>query len=112
MTRPSLKINLLKPTVYVINPSFNIPEFYILPHCAYVFYIYLRTNIEFCPIKHKPIGFCNRDKKGFLHGTNWVFKWSGLRFVFKGFKDEITGRKAGGFNERHYVCYYGEETET
>ena len=27
----------------------NIQEFYILPHCIYVFCIYLRTNNDFCP---------------------------------------------------------------
>jgi hypothetical protein len=27
--------------------------------------------------------FCNRDEKCLLRGTNWVFKWNSLRFVFK-----------------------------
>jgi len=51
----------------------------------YVFCIYLRTNGYFCPIQHKLIGFHNRDEKCLLRGTNWVFKYSSLRFVFKGF---------------------------
>jgi len=29
------------------------------------------------------IGFYNRDEKCLLRGTDWVFKYSGLRFVFK-----------------------------
>ena len=29
---------------------FSIQEFYILPHCIYVFCISLRTNSDFCPI--------------------------------------------------------------
>jgi len=32
----------------------------------------------------KLIGFYNRDEKCLLRGTNWVFKLSSLRFVFKG----------------------------
>jgi hypothetical protein len=28
--------------------------------------------------------FLNRDEKCLLRGTNWVFKWNSLRFVFKG----------------------------
>jgi hypothetical protein len=49
-----------------------------------VFCIYLRTNSGFCSIQHKLIGFSNRDEKCLLRGTNWVFKSSSLRFVFKG----------------------------
>jgi hypothetical protein len=29
-------------------------------------------------------GFFNRDEKCLQRGTDWVFKYSGLRFVFKG----------------------------
>jgi len=32
------------------------------------------------------IGFYNRDEKSLLRGTDWVFKYSSLRFVFKGLK--------------------------
>jgi len=34
-----------------------------------------------------------RDKKCLLRGTNWVFKQSGLRFVFKG----LMGKQVGLF---------------
>ena len=44
------------------------------PHCIYVFCIYLWTNSELCHLQHKLIGFCNRDEKCLLRGTNWVFK--------------------------------------
>jgi hypothetical protein len=54
--------------MYSIN-SFNIEEFYIMPHYIGVFCIYLTTNSEFFPI-----GFYNRDEKCLLRGTNWVFK--------------------------------------
>ena len=54
------------------------------PHCSYVFCIYLRTNSDLCHLQHKLIGFYNQDEKCLLRGTNWVFKWSSLRFVFKG----------------------------
>ena len=53
------------------------------PHCIYVFCIYLRTNSDLCHLQHKPVGFYSRDEKCLLRGTNWVFKYSSLRFVFK-----------------------------
>jgi hypothetical protein len=37
-----------------------------------------------CHLHHKLIGFYNRDEKCLQRGTDWVFKYSGLRFVFKG----------------------------
>ena len=60
------------------------------PHCIHVFCIYLRTNSDLCHLQHKLIGFYNRDEKCLLRGTDWVFKYSGLRFVFKGFIWEQT----------------------
>ena len=57
-----------------MHQQFNIQELYILPHCVYVFRIYLRTNSDVCPILHKPIGIYNRDEKCLLRGTDWVFK--------------------------------------
>ena len=49
-----------------------------------MFCIYLRTNSDLCHLLHKMIGFYNRDEKCLLLGTNWVFNYSSLRFVFKG----------------------------
>jgi hypothetical protein len=49
-----------------------------------LFCIYLRTNSDLCHLQHKLIGFYNRDEKCLQRGTDWVFKHSGLRFVFKG----------------------------
>ena len=54
------------------------------PHCIYVFCIYLRTNSDLCHLQHKLIGFYNPDEKCLQRGTDWVFKYSLLRFVFKG----------------------------
>jgi hypothetical protein len=48
-----------------------------------VFCIYLRTNSDLSHLQHKLIGFYNRDEKCLQRGTDWVFKQSGLRFVFK-----------------------------
>ena len=48
----------------------------------YVFCIYLRTNSDLCHLQHKLIGFYNRDEKCLERGTDWVFKYSGLRLVF------------------------------
>jgi len=52
--------------------------------CIDMFRIYLRTNSDLCHLHYKLIGFCNPDEKCLLRGTDWVFKYSGLRFVFKG----------------------------
>jgi len=56
-----------------------------------VFCIYLRTNSDLCHLQHKLIGFYNRDEKCLQRGTDWVFKYSGLRFVFKGLKNKVGG---------------------
>jgi hypothetical protein len=37
-----------------------------------------------CHLQHKLIGFYNPDEKCLQRGTDWGFKYSGLRFVFKG----------------------------
>ena len=55
-----------------------------------MFCIYLRTNSDLCHLQHKLISFYNRDEKCLQRGTDWVFKYSGLRFVFKGFKQFLT----------------------
>jgi len=49
-----------------------------------VFCIHLKTNSYFYPMQQELIGFYNRDVKCLLRGTDWVFKSSSLRFVFKG----------------------------
>jgi hypothetical protein len=51
-----------------------------------VFCVYLRTNRDLCHLHHKLNGFYNRDEKCLQRGTNWVFKFSSLRFVFKGLR--------------------------
>jgi len=65
-------------------PSLTFNTFSLCPHCIYVFCIYLRTSSDLCHLKHKLIGFCNRDEKCSQRGTDWVFKQSSQRFVFKG----------------------------
>jgi len=49
-----------------------------------MFCIYLRTNSDLCHLKHKLIGFYNRDEKCLQRGTDWVFKYSSLPLVLKG----------------------------
>jgi len=39
-----------------------------------------------CHLQHKLIGFYNRDEKCLQRGTDWVFKYSSLRLVFKGIR--------------------------
>ena len=51
--------NLLKPIGYVMNQQFNIQQLYALPHCIYVFCVYLRTNSDMCQLQHKLTGFYN-----------------------------------------------------
>jgi hypothetical protein len=46
-----------------------------------VFCIYLRTNNDLCHLQHKLIGFYNPDKKFLQRGTDWGFKYSGLRLL-------------------------------
>jgi hypothetical protein len=48
-----------------------------------VFCIYLRTNSDLSHLQHKQIGFYNRDEKCLQCGTEGVFKYSSLSFVFK-----------------------------
>ena len=66
--------NLLKPTGHVMSQQFNIQQFYILP-TLYLFFIFIWEQTATCAtLKHKLIGFCNRDEKCLLRGTNWIFK--------------------------------------
>jgi len=46
-----------------------------------------------CHLHHKLIGFYNRDEKCLLRGTDWIFHYSDLRFVFTGLKrDTFTSK--------------------
>jgi hypothetical protein len=54
----------------------------------YVYCIYITTNSDFALHKINLFVFFNRDEKCLLRGTNLVFKWNSLRFVFKGLKDQ------------------------
>ena len=56
----------------------------LCPHCICVFCFYLGTNSDFHHLLHKLTGFYNQDEKCLQRGTDWVFKYSSLRFVFKG----------------------------
>jgi hypothetical protein len=75
---------------------FNIQQLYALP-TLYVFVLYyLRTNSDLCHLEHKLVGFYNRDEKCLQRGTDWGFKYSGLRFVFKGLMGRIRLRRYFG----------------
>ena len=63
--------------------GFNIQQLYVLLD-VFCIRIYFRTNSDLCHLQHKLIGFYNRDEKCLQRGTDWVFKYSCLRFVFKG----------------------------
>jgi hypothetical protein len=54
----------------------------LCPHYIYVF-VFVWEQTATCAIYIKQlIGFYNRDEKCLQRGTNWAFKWSGLRPVF------------------------------
>ena len=57
-----------------MHQQFNIQQLYVLP-TLYLFVLYLSENKQRpVPLKHKLIGFYNRDEKCLLRGRNWVFK--------------------------------------
>ena len=62
---------------------FNIQKFYIALALRWVFGTDIRTDSDFCFIQHWLIGLYNRCGKCWLCGTDWVFTYSRLRFVFK-----------------------------
>jgi len=64
-----------------------------------VFCTYLRKNGDLCHLQHKLIGFYNRDEECLQRGTDWVFKYSGLRFVFKGVKVRLLTDIMGYYNK-------------
>jgi len=72
-----------------MHQQFNIQKLYAVS-TLYVFCIYLRTNSDMCHLQRKLIGFYNRDEKCLQRGTDWVFKWNNLRFVFKGLSPKPT----------------------
>jgi hypothetical protein len=63
----------------------------LCPHCIYVLCICLRADSDLCHLHHTLIGFYNRDEKCLQRGTNWVFKWSSLRSVFKRLNSAVDG---------------------
>ena len=77
------RFNLLSLLVTWCTTSLTFNNCTLCPHCIYVFCFYLRTNSDLCHLQHKLIGFYNRDEKCLQRGTDWVFKYSGLRFVCK-----------------------------
>ena len=67
-----------------MHQQFNIQQLYVLL-TLYLCVLYLSKNKQrLVPLHHKVIGFYNRDEKCLLRGTNWVFKYRSLRFVFNG----------------------------
>jgi len=51
--------------------------------CASALNGYLKTNSDLCHLQLKLIGFYNPDEKCLQRGTDWVFKYSSVRFGFK-----------------------------
>ena len=72
-----------------------------------MFCIYLRTNSDLCHLQHKLIGFYNRDENCLQRGTEWVFKYSSLRLVFKGLLDvrEVRQSLSGMESIQVYIIF-------
>ena len=63
-----IRINLLKPTGYVMQQQLNIQQLYALP-TLYLCVLYLSENEQrLCHLQH------SRDEKCLQRGTEWVFK--------------------------------------
>jgi hypothetical protein len=58
-----------------------------------------------CHLQHKLIGFYNRDEKCLQRGTDWVFKYSGLRFVCKGLSAEYRYSDCFTVSQTHLMRY-------
>ena len=68
----------------MIHQQFNSQQLYALPTLYLCVLYYLRTNSDLCHLQHKLVGFYSLDEKCLQRGTDWGFKYSGLRFVCKG----------------------------
>ena len=64
-----------------MHRQFNIQQLYALP-TLYLCVLDLSENSNLCHLQHKLIGFYNRDERCLQRGTDGVFKYSSLRFVF------------------------------
>jgi len=62
--------------------KFNIQQLYALP-TLYLCVLYLSEKKQRLVSHLKLIGFYKRGEKCLQRGLDWVFKYSGLRFVFK-----------------------------
>jgi len=69
-----IRFNFLAYCLRDAPKSLTVNNCTLCPHCIYVFGIYLRTNNDLCHLRHKLIGFYNRDSKCLQRGTDWVFK--------------------------------------
>jgi len=71
-----------------------------------VFCIYLKTNSDLCHLQHKLIGFYDRDEKCLQRCTDWVFKYSSLRFVCKGLNRVLQECMLNLYNSKDtFLCH-------
>jgi hypothetical protein len=61
----------------------NIQQLYDLLK-LYLYVVYLRTNSDLCHLRHKLIGFYNRDEKCLQRGTDWGFNKAVCALSLKG----------------------------
>jgi hypothetical protein len=71
-----------------------------------VFFIYLRTNSNFCPIRHKLIGFYSRDKSVYCAVRRGSLKKKSLSFVFRGLNYKTTFVIKGSILVSNYNIHY------
>jgi hypothetical protein len=75
-------INLLKPIGYGMHQQVELLTIVPSAHAVFMCFVFVWEQTATCSIYIKRIGFYNRDEKCLQRGTDWVFKWSGLRSVF------------------------------
>jgi hypothetical protein len=67
----TVTFNLLKPSgnFTYVPPGLTLKNSTWCSHCVYVFCVDLRTNSNFCLIKHQETGFYNRSGECLQRGT-------------------------------------------
>jgi hypothetical protein len=81
---PNSSAKMLRLTVRVCTPNFNIEKSSPTKPRIYVFCLDLRINSDYFCTQHSLIGFYNRGRECLLRGADWVFKSDRYCSVLKG----------------------------
>ena len=78
-------LNLLQPTGYIMHYQFTHSTTVRSAHTVFTCFVFIWVQTATCATYNiNWLVFYNRDEKCLQRGTDWVFKYSSLRFVFKG----------------------------